>query len=182
MCRSLGCQGRRVPRVVLISCCGFAALRLWPGNLLCPSPLRSTPAIPRCYLAGDSLAAHLVQKRLNLRHVQRRGHNTGRYLVVNNRLGADEYCQLCGVDADLTIHHLIPRLQWKRMKRKGKLRGGNGNAEPPTAVLCRTCHNKVHNAYTHSELARRYSTVEELVEAEALQGYLQTRSRWVDGH
>mmetsp|Transcript_20361 Transcript_20361/g.37041 ORF Transcript_20361/g.37041 Transcript_20361/m.37041 type:complete len:164 (+) Transcript_20361:113-604(+) len=107
-------------------------------------------------------------------HVSMNGRSkrSDEYLTPKTNLSEESICSLCGLDFNLTIHHLIPLVCWKRLKRKGKLRG---STEPPTAILCRTCHNKVHHAYPNSELARNYSSVDKLLEAGALQKYFQTR-------
>ncbi|OLP87958.1 Ras-related protein Rab-18 [Symbiodinium microadriaticum] len=107
--------------------------------------------------------------------VLRRARNTGRYLNVND--GVAGCCELCSLDRDLTIHHLIPKVHWKRMKKRRQV---SGKDEPPTAILCRTCHSKVHRTFTHSELGRNYNTVEALEEAPDLQEYLESRRPW--GH
>jgi len=110
-------------------------------------------------------------------HCFRQSRKTGRYLAANSSLDAemDTCCELCGLDRDLTVHHLIPKCQWRRLKRKRKV---SGKDEMPVAVLCRTCHNMVHRTFSHAELARSYSSVEELKDAEPLQRYVKTRCMW----
>ncbi|MTH53324.1 HNH endonuclease [Bacillus mangrovi] len=58
-------------------------------------------------------------------------------------------CELCGrTDAELTVHHLVPREM-----------GGTFMA---TADLCIPCHKQIHALYTNEELASRLSTIEDL--------------------
>ncbi|CAE6971185.1 yisB [Symbiodinium natans] len=102
-----------------------------------------------------------------------RARKTGRYLNVND--GVAGCCELCSLDHDLTIHHLIPKVHWKRMKKRRQV---SGKDEPPTAILCRTCHSKVHRTFAHSELGRKYNTIEALGEAPELQRYLESRRPW----
>lgn len=45
-------------------------------------------------------------------------------------------------------HHLVPRLR--------------GGKKGPIAVLCRSCHSKIHSELTETELARHFSTLESL--------------------
>lgn len=124
-------------------------------------------------------AASLLRPRVQARQLHRspsvhlHAKATGRYLNTNDSV--EGVCEMCGIDQRLTIHHLIPRVQLKRMRRRGRF---SGKQEPPTAVLCSTCHNMVHRTFTHSQLGRSYSSIEELVEAEELQTYLETRRAW----
>ncbi|CAJ1416740.1 unnamed protein product [Effrenium voratum] len=99
--------------------------------------------------------------------------NTGRYLNANESVSGS--CELCGLDWDLTVHHLVPKLHWRRMRKRRQV---TGKDEPPTAILCRTCHSMVHRTFSHSELGRCYNSIEALEEASEMQGYLQSRRPW----
>lgn len=69
-------------------------------------------------------------------------------------------CALCQHEYDaakITRHHLVP-----------KCRGGR-----ITIGLCRPCHSQVHALYTEKELERQFGTLEELLEAEKLQSWIQ---------
>jgi 5-methylcytosine-specific restriction protein A len=71
-------------------------------------------------------------------------------------------CELCGRQARLTEHHLIPRSQ----ARPGQ------NAEA-IARLCRACHRTIHATFTNHELARSLGTIPRLRAAPRLRRYLQ---------
>jgi hypothetical protein len=71
-------------------------------------------------------------------------------------------CPLCDreIPADQKDeHHLVPRLK-----------GGR-----ETKFLHRICHRQIHALFTEAELARRYNTVEALLENEEIQKFV----RWV---
>ena len=71
-------------------------------------------------------------------------------------------CELCGRDVPssmITLHHLTPR-------EKG------GKAEHRTP-LCKPCHKQLHAMFGNRELAREYSTLAVLREAESLQPFLK---------
>ena len=46
---------------------------------------------------------------------------TGRYLNANDSLTGS--CELCGLDRDLTVHHLVPKVHWRRMRKKRQVTG-----------------------------------------------------------
>ncbi|MBI4178411.1 HNH endonuclease [bacterium] len=79
-------------------------------------------------------------------------------------------CDLCGREVgpdQLHEHHLIPKLQMKRLKRRGR------EVENVRVMFCKPCHSEVHGLFDTATLARQYSTVEVLRSAEALQPYLE---------
>ncbi|MDQ3812719.1 MAG: HNH endonuclease [Armatimonadota bacterium] len=73
-------------------------------------------------------------------------------------------CQLCERPVGtLTIHHLVPKSQ----ATKG---------EPiPTAAICSACHRQLHALFTNKQLAREFSSLEELRTDPHVQRFL----RWV---
>ena len=71
----------------------------------------------------------------------------------------DSRCGLCERAVQQTSrHHLVPREE--------------GGRYGEVVDLCQPCHSSVHRFLTNKELARQYSTVAALREAEELQGYL----------
>ena len=69
-------------------------------------------------------------------------------------------CELCGREAERTSkHHLLP-----------KQKGGRHTA---TVDLCQPCHSTIHRTFTNAELARHYTTVEALQQAEKMLIYLE---------
>ena len=86
----------------------------------------------------------------------------------------DGLCQLCGANQRITIHHMVPKLVLKRMK-KGKAKVGGQKKVDVSLYLvevCRPCHNELHRLWGHGEMAKEYMTVDRLLEAPELQSYL----------
>ena len=72
---------------------------------------------------------------------------------------ADTRCGLCERAVQHTSrHHLVPREE--------------GGRYGDTVNLCQPCHSSVHRFLSNRELARQYSTVAALREAEELREYL----------
>jgi len=70
-----------------------------------------------------------------------------------------QICPLCGrpiPPANLDKHHLVPKAE-----------GGK-----KTQGLHRICHRQIHALFSETELARRYNTVEALLEHEAMQKFV----------
>lgn len=87
-------------------------------------------------------------------------------------------CELCGRDwVNLTYHHLIPREQHERVRRRGWHPEWMLNS---VAWLCGACHKMVHRVATTEELAREYFTVERLREREDVRRWVEWagRVRW----
>lgn len=66
-------------------------------------------------------------------------------------------CPLCGREIPPHLesrHHLTP-----------KLKGGKNG---PIAILHTICHSKIHSLFSEGELARSYSTIEQLLEHEEI--------------
>ena len=82
--------------------------------------------------------------------------------VADTRPAATRCCDLCQRDVQTTSrHHLVPREE--------------GGRHSPTVDLCQPCHSSVHRFLSNRDLARRYSSLEALRDAEELQTYL----RWI---
>lgn len=71
-------------------------------------------------------------------------------------------CELCGRQAYLTFHHLIPR----RNHRKARYRKAfsRGQMKQRGLWLCRLCHRQIHRFYSHEELGWSLNTREALLE------------------
>lgn len=86
-------------------------------------------------------------------------------------------CQLCGIDEVHSEHHLIPRhchrkKWWKRTFTREQMR--------QTILLCKMCHNSVHDLIPdEKELGREYYTVEKLISHPAIAKYLAWKQRRV---
>ena len=78
----------------------------------------------------------------------------------------DGRCELCGrpVGQDrLTRHHLLPRAQSRRMRRRKMARRELKERDPGMTVdLCRPCHTNVHASLSNGDLGRGYDSLEAL--------------------
>ncbi|KAI0190666.1 hypothetical protein EV127DRAFT_469824 [Xylaria flabelliformis] len=87
-------------------------------------------------------------------------------------------CEICGRDwINLTYHHLIPRF----VHAKAVKRGWHREADlQNVAWLCGACHRFVHRFANHEELARKYYTVELLLEQDEVVRWAEWvgRLRW----
>jgi len=84
-------------------------------------------------------------------------------------------CELCGREAVLTRHHLIP----KSLHDKPYVRKRHGRLERITATLwvCRPCHDQIHKVLSEKELALLYNTREALLAHPRIQTFVQWLSR-----
>jgi len=55
----------------------------------------------------------------------------------NQVLARDKVCRVCGIDAELTIHHIRPRSV------------GGKNKVYNLVLLCRSCHDSIENPVLH---------------------------------
>lgn len=79
-------------------------------------------------------------------------------------------CELCGRQGLATTkHHLIPR---KVHKNKWFRKNFTREEMNHTIDLCRPCHRQIHLFFSHKELARRYNSLEALMEEERVQRYI----------
>lgn len=82
-------------------------------------------------------------------------------MILNNN------CQICQrplvEGPSIDVHHLIPKLK--------------GGRKGPTVVLHAVCHTKIHSVFTESELAKKYNTIEKLLEHEEIQKFAQWVSK-----
>jgi 5-methylcytosine-specific restriction endonuclease McrA len=79
---------------------------------------------------------------------------------------ADGRCELCGrpIGEDaLTRHHLLPRSQARRMRRRKKGRQEVKRRDPGrTVALCGPCHRNVHASLSNGDLGRTYGSLKKL--------------------
>jgi hypothetical protein len=69
-------------------------------------------------------------------------------------------CALCGRHVPKTTkHHLVPRMQSRRNKRKGRELQEDKPAPDETVDFCKPCHNQVHALLTEKELEQSYYTI-----------------------
>lgn len=68
-------------------------------------------------------------------------------------------CTLCGRDARLTFHHLIPR----KMHRRNRFKKHYSRAQLSQGIdVCRLCHDGIHALYDEATLARSLHTAAQL--------------------
>ncbi|CAJ2508540.1 Uu.00g135660.m01.CDS01 [Anthostomella pinea] len=87
-------------------------------------------------------------------------------------------CEICGRDwIGLNYHHLIPRFVHAKALKRGWHREEDLQN---VAWLCGACHKFVHRFADHEELARKYYTVELLMQEEEVQRWAGWvgRLRW----
>lgn len=65
----------------------------------------------------------------------------------------DGCCEMCLTLDRITLHHAIPKLMIKRLRRK--------KVKAPVIYikLCAECHAKVHKTFPHAILAKKYYTI-----------------------
>lgn len=90
----------------------------------------------------------------------------------------DGECELCARYLKLTFHHLIP--QHTHSKYIGKRLPPGIEGEPTRiflngygTMICRQCHNAVHQAETNAVLATTYNTVAKLAAHTVLQRWIE---------
>ena len=91
---------------------------------------------------------------------------------------AEGRCELCGCEAELTKHHLVPKLKAKNKYREAR------DDESNLIWICRPCHDQVHALYSESELRDLYPTKEKLLAAEGMARFVEWRRKHPDfsGH
>ncbi|CAF1591660.1 unnamed protein product [Rotaria magnacalcarata] len=93
---------------------------------------------------------------------------------LSERVERDGECKLCGSNQRITIHHLIPKLILKRMRNSGK---ESVDVSKYLIEVCRPCHNEIHRIWPHNELAKEYQTVDMILDAPAIQPYLNWKRK-----
>lgn len=90
----------------------------------------------------------------------------------------DDKCAICGSSENLTKHHLVPRVKCHNKYRQIE------NDDENIVMLCRSCHDAVHAAYSENELRDSYSTVEKLLAAPEIAKYAAWKKKHPDfkGH
>lgn len=81
-------------------------------------------------------------------------------LGMMRKESTDKICALCGRHVPKTTkHHLVPRMQSRRHKRKGRELEETKPAPDETVDFCKPCHNQVHALLTEKELDAAYYTI-----------------------
>ncbi|MCI4671615.1 MAG: hypothetical protein MRZ79_25960 [Bacteroidia bacterium] len=80
-------------------------------------------------------------------------------------------CELCEREGlPTTKHHVIPR---KVHKNKWFRKNFSREAMNETIDLCKNCHRQIHLFFSHKDLARKYHSVELLLEEERVKNYVE---------
>jgi hypothetical protein len=80
-----------------------------------------------------------------------------------------EYCEMCGRAVTvLTQHHVIPRTEHKRKKKREGLTQKFLNT---VIWICAPCHKNIHAVLSERELADEYNTLEKLRRFPAIQKF-----------
>lgn len=86
----------------------------------------------------------------------------------------NKFCEMCGVEKELTFHHLIPKTlhstKWY-VKNFTKEEMNTG------IYVCRCCHDGIHNLYSEKELGREFNTKQKLLSEEKIQKHAKWSSK-----
>ncbi len=83
-------------------------------------------------------------------------------------------CELCKREGVvLTRHHLIPRMRHRNRATQKKFTRHEMTGE--LLLVCRACHNHIHDVLTEKQLASNYYTREALLGHEDIQRFV----RWI---
>lgn len=79
---------------------------------------------------------------------------------MTRRDSGEKICALCGRHVPKTTkHHLVPRMQSRRNKRKGRETEEDKPAPDETVDFCKPCHSQVHALLTEKELDADFYTI-----------------------
>ena len=88
-------------------------------------------------------------------------------------------CATCGIETDLTLHHLVPRSK----ATSGKYR--QTKDDPKNHLyICRSCHDIIHSLYDNNTLRDVYNTFDALMNASEFAKYIAWKKKHPDfkGH
>ena len=83
-------------------------------------------------------------------------------------------CEICGIPAPLTKHHLVP-VNVSRHKNK-YLKTDEGNF----LWVCTECHSQIHALFSNQELKEKYSTKELLMNEPRFRKFVEWRMKHPD--
>lgn len=73
-------------------------------------------------------------------------------------------CELCERYTKLTIHHLLPKSEHKRLISRGLF--NKFQCDNLTVRICRNCHNACHQYLSNKQLADFYNSIDKLLSNE----------------
>lgn len=87
--------------------------------------------------------------------------------IVYQKEATEEKCELCGRNKPLTKHHLIPRAV--HGKKRFERRFGKKEMNERGLMLCKLCHDGIHDLIPSEKLlAEQYNTKELLLANEKI--------------
>ena len=89
-------------------------------------------------------------------------------------IGLNE-CQLCERVMPLTIHHLIPRSEHKRVI--GRNAFSYDECITRLSRICRQCHSAIHKHISNKDLADIYNTIESLLTNQSVLSFVKYASK-----
>jgi len=81
-------------------------------------------------------------------------------------------CVTCFREARLTKHHLIPKKAHSASKKRAYF---SDNELSEVILICRTCHDGIHDFYSEKTLAQEFNTLEKILNDEKLKAHF----KWV---
>lgn len=87
-------------------------------------------------------------------------------------------CEICGIEDELTVHHLIPQSMSRSSKYSKKLKTDENNF----LMICECCHEKIHSMFTNQELRDIYFTKDALLRNEDFEKFVKWRQKHPDFH
>lgn len=82
-------------------------------------------------------------------------------------------CELCGIEGELTKHHLVPQSVSRSSKYPKSLKRDEGNF----LMVCSECHGQIHALYTNQQLRDLYSSKELLLGSEGFGRFVKWRRK-----
>ena len=80
-------------------------------------------------------------------------------------------CEICGLECDVTKHHLVPQSQSRHKNKYLKTDEGN------FLWVCTECHSQIHALFTNYELKTLYNTKELLLAEPRFRKFVEWRMK-----
>lgn len=84
-------------------------------------------------------------------------------------------CELCERFTRLTIHHLLPKSEHKRLIKRGLF--DKHQCDNLTIKICRNCHNSCHQYISNKDLADEFNSIDKLLSNELIYKFVKFNSR-----
>ena len=83
-------------------------------------------------------------------------------------------CEICGLECDVTKHHLVPQSQSRHKNEYLKTDEGN------FLWVCTECHSQIHALFSNQELKTLYNTKELLLAEPRFRKFVEWRIKHPD--